>query len=304
MRTPIVQKNGFTLMELMVAIVIAVLVVSLMLQIVSAILSQADRSIGQLSRESELQSAFTQIESDLQNLFWVDGMTGFIDMKMPDDGWGDEGWESVPNDCKPTVQSISMSAPISSSMLDERWGKYGVLMKMMVNNARKGSEDPGGVYAVSYQIKRKKEERENRFPRYYLMRAEVSANVTFHEGYRFDGNGFEQGNYDEHAVWAAGVIRHPNQYHILASHIIDFGVRVYARSQTHHDWELLFPVNNGSDIQNVKPELIVVMLRVLSDKGAEMIENVEQNRIDQEWWEIAQQYSTVLTRKVLLTSSR
>lgn len=303
MRNRFAQKNGFTLLELMVATVIAVLVISLMLQIVSAILSQADRSMGQLSRDSELQSAFTQIESDLQTLFWVNGMTGFINMKMPDDGWGDEGWDSVPNDCKPSVQSISMSASINSSMIDERWGKQGVLMEMMVNNPRKGSEDPGGVYAVSYQIKRKRSQREGRFPRYYLMRSEVSAGVTFHEGYRFDGNGFEQGNYDEHAVWAAGVIRHPNQHHILASHIIDFGVRAYARSRTNHDWELLFPVN-GSHVPNVKPELMVVMLRVLSDKGAEMIENVEQNRIDQEWWEIAEQYSTVLTRKVLLTSSR
>ncbi|MBI5382700.1 MAG: hypothetical protein HZA31_12440 [Opitutae bacterium] len=128
-------------------------------------------------------------------------------------------------------------------------------------------------------------------------------------------------------------IKRPNhQGNILADNVIDFGVRLYVRDSTKADGlRLIYPVNAAGQLANVTtdrlattssttgtdatrfPEVVDVMVRILTPRGAALIAALESNpnklattrpqayRTDAEWWwAIALQNSQVFTRRIIL----
>lgn len=279
------------------ATAISVLILVVIVRVVIVTLGQTERSVGAVARRAESDQARSYLEADLQSLF-VDGdQKGTVKLQPPASGWGTEDWESVPNDSKPDIANFSTDADVSESMLDERWGKEGVQLAWFVQDPMKASNDPGGLKAVGYQISRKQLHADG-FPRYYLMRSEVSGSETLLNGYQLNDSAYDQGSFSEDAFWAPSVIRHANKHHIIASNVIDFGVRAFERNLTTGQWVGVFPNSSGIISRVNKPLLWIVMLRVLSDEGAESIENIEQGRSQEDWWETAERYSEVVSFRV------
>ena len=127
---------------------------------------------------------------------------------------------------------------------------------------------------------------------------------------------------------------------ILADNVIDFGVRCYVRDQTQPGGlRLIFPATTNGALTNspqplrsqlpsdtsstapnynprfLFPDVVDVMVRVLTDDGAQQIANMEKNQTpaltvpvkyngnaQQWWWGVAQENSRVYTRRIVLNA--
>ena len=127
---------------------------------------------------------------------------------------------------------------------------------------------------------------------------------------------------------------------VLGENVIDFGIRAYVRDPAvAGGLRLVFPANANGALANTAnsrllaalpsgtppsewgnrhpfPDVIDVMVRVLTDKGAELIANLErvqtpalavpqkyQNNVQQWWWGVAEENSRVYTRRIVLHSA-
>lgn len=291
------RKQGFTLLELLVATAISVLVLGVIVRVVVVTLQQTERSVGAVSRSAESNNVRRYLEADLQSIVTDGSWVGTVRFQAPGFGWGTEDWHGVPHEAKPELSDFSTDPDVSESMLNERWGREGVQAMWFVQDPLKSSNDPGGLKAVAYQIKRKQLSNSD-FPRYYLMRSEVSAGGTLLTGYQLESGGYDQGSFSETAFWSPTVLRYPNQNHIIASNVIDFGLRVFEHDSSTGQWFCVFPGSPGVLNHLRRPLVWVVMLRVLSDEGADLIENIEQGRSQDDWWKTAIRHSEVLSFRV------
>jgi hypothetical protein len=124
---------------------------------------------------------------------------------------------------------------------------------------------------------------------------------------------------------------------VLAENVIDFGVRAYVRDATKPDGlRLVFPaasesgtISNATNVRlisslpsqtpptsqnynQVFPEVIDVMVRILTDEGARLISTYEQanspltlpqgRTAQQFWWDLADANSQVFTRRIVLNA--
>jgi prepilin-type N-terminal cleavage/methylation domain-containing protein len=126
---------------------------------------------------------------------------------------------------------------------------------------------------------------------------------------------------------------------VIGDNVIDFGVRCYVRDPTvPGGLRLIFPANTTGGLSNANttrlrgtlppatptmewgdaqpfPEVVDVMVRVLTDEGAALIANIERNQtpalpvpqkynnnVQQWWWGVAIENSRVYTRRIVLNA--
>jgi hypothetical protein len=75
--------------------------------------------------------------------------------------------------------------------------------------------------------------------------------------------------------------------------VIDFGIRGYDWDLEQGEWVQVFPKQGISVFSDRVPEMWNVMMRVLSDRGVQLIEHIEQGRLHEDWWERALKNSEV-----------
>ncbi len=136
-----------------------------------------------------------------------------------------------------------------------------------------------------------------------------------------------------------GIIRRPAASLVIANDIIDFGIRFFARNATTGYEEEIFPhkagnvtpssvpftfvatsnpdptsnsdpaayTGYGNDYQSTWtgiPVAAEIMLRILTPEGSKILEDFERSRITTgNWWEIAEKYSKVYTRRISLKTN-
>jgi type II secretory pathway pseudopilin PulG len=143
---------------------------------------------------------------------------------------------------------------------------------------------------------------------------------------------------DPRSIQVPGAVR--NLDTVFADNVIDFGVRCYVRDKSvPGGLRLIFPATTTGALTNspqplrsqlpsntpasaanyntrfLFPDVVDVMIRVLTDKGAELIANIEKvqtpalvvpqkynNNAQQWWWGIAEENSRVYTRRIVLNS--
>jgi type II secretory pathway pseudopilin PulG len=126
---------------------------------------------------------------------------------------------------------------------------------------------------------------------------------------------------------------------VLADNVIDFGIRAYVRDPAlPGGLRLVFPANaagqpagnasstyrptlppgtapTSANFASIFPDVVDVMLRVLTDDGAALIANLEKNQTpaltvplkynnnaQAWWWGVAQEHSRVYTRRIVLNA--
>ena len=328
---------GFTIIELLVAVAITAAMAAMMLAMTSNIMSSWTRASGNLSAQTQARLALDYLQRDLERaIFRQDGNVWFA---VDTVGQGEQNlWQSPSNSsrAKPTGDPGTPNADWDPN--NNRFGWAGVWMRFF-------TADPD-VNAVSYQIVRRtpvkrtsdSDEIDAR-ARYMLYRSRVGSEATFQYGYdilapEYNPGADPGGNAEgalERGNPEAGEVQHPSREALLASNVVDFGIRLFWRTENtdispnQPDYLMVFPdtstqdhrapalpgedpepENWGSDIAgttNRIPHVAEITLRVLTDEGATLLSNYEAGWIEGDWWDIVEAHSRIFTRRVVLRNA-
>lgn len=364
------KVRAFTIIELLVAITVTAVMVTMMLTIVTNVMSAWNRSSGRLTVGNQARLLLDQITVDLQGLVlkrdgtpWLvatvqrdqttasgDSGMGTADVFLP--RWnpaspktykprGASSFDAAANRTDASSPSLNLAVEDRGKLENVRFGQAGVWLRFFSITA-----NDNAPVAVSYQMARVHIGGTNATRTtpitYLLFRSAVSAQNTFTAGYDLLAPAPSPYNTPNGTDKASGTIRQPNANHVIANDVIDFGVRIYHRNAANELVEA-FPAQRnatggvvteptvspvsyvastakspdyaftdfgGSLARTINgvPEVIDVMVRILTPDGVRQIQAYEENPAafggasDAKWWELAEANSQVFTRRIELKS--
>lgn len=253
----------------------------------------------------------------------------------------------------PSLQAIANGNLADNSSTSPRFGVAGTWLRFFTSkrgtnattNATVTAENVSAPTAVSYQILRRASTAtaNNLDRRYFFHRAEVrptgtgtGANQlgTLQVGFDITAAAYQPASSSgTPPVRSPSEIKFPTLNTVLAENVIDFGVRlyIYVPSDTTGQPVLtqIFPssntdlahtatlpprvLNSANNYTNCFPEVVDVMVRVLTDEGARILAGYEAapqrlllpagsgRTAQQYWWDLAIANSQVFTRRIVLT---
>ncbi len=261
---------------------------------------------------------------------------------------GKESLRIVPNDWTGGPNNPIAESNNQLSLLDSRFGLGGTFFRLftLAPELDPNSPNTAGARAVSYQIVRHGlTAASTSRPRYQLFRSDVSAVETFSAGYNLHPTAavYTQG---ANGIRKPANIQNPIFNDIdgastefsLASNIIDFGIRAFLIEKNSNgtgNLKQVFPDTNAStgggsppyeyfatsnpnyrtsgktNQHYAFPEVIDVMIRILTTEGASAISAFEEGLIpspkefsaEEYWWELAEKNSEVYIRRIRIFSS-
>ena len=313
--TESVKSNGFTVLELLVALSVTAVLAGLLLTISVQILNTQRQSALELETNQIAQFVLDRIQEDLQcALFRNDGNAWMeISIRHPlNPDWQDP---ENPNLAKPDMvrnlwakESIPSSTIEGGKLEDARFGKTSTWLRFFTQapDFDIDSNNSGGARAIGYQIIRHGiTSSPSSSQRYHLFRSDVSEKNTFVRGYNLTDYS-ENPHQDENANTLRlssrirlPIISDPTQVTAfsLATNIVDFGVRAYAMDfnnsygsavltqlfpTTETDAEHSFRSKRSPkpiDEEGRFPDCVDVMIRVLSSEGAKILERYEKGLV-------------------------
>ncbi|MEO5961222.1 MAG: hypothetical protein ABIZ49_07115, partial [Opitutaceae bacterium] len=245
---------------------------------------------------------------------------------------------TTPNTLKPVNGAGSLQFVATGNLGDNsdrgpRFGVAGTWLRFFTVKRGSNSALPemSAPVAVGYQIVRRAtsgNETRSTDRRYLLHRSEVrptseSARLgTIETGFNLALAAYGPArNTAQHRDPAE--IRYPTIDCVIAENVVDFGVRCYVRDATATDGlRRVFPLSNSSltyaarqppsvaGANDAFPEVVDIMVRILSEEGARQIASLETGRLGATpptgltpqawWWRIALANSQVFTRRVVL----
>lgn len=356
-RRPAVGRDGFTIIELLVATGVSLLLLTLLISLVSSVSDAWNKTTGNLQSENQARLILKLVGDDLQSLYArrdgrvylaasIQGQqAGNGDADLTDtSGSIDNSADWSNGSSKPGSGSSWFLTPTSRSIRDYRFGQAGVWLRFFIRPSDRGPvtgnvADLSSVRAVSYQISRLPLGENEDDLRYVLFRAEVTNTNTLDTGLDLRAPNYNTPNATQ---GNPGNLRRPTRgAGYLGVNVIDFGVRFLSRDAGGREF-LVFP-NNGTTanpftvantfrtflltsdgtandpylnfppggnvsntISRTWPVAAEVFVRVLSPEGADELQAIESGRIpvpagstfDEFWWQTAERFSRVYTRRV------
>lgn len=312
------SQCGFSLIELLVAITVTVLLAGLLITVTSGAINIWGRSQSNLTTNSQAKIALDLLVRDLQAAVRsTDTANSFAVDVLSSAALNSHNWRLVDPRMKP-ADTISLQAlantnvPADQRISEARFGQSGIWLRFITTNVETGGSLPT---AVSYQIIRRPVSGTvtgaNLAPiRYTLYRTKVGNDDTFRNGYDMTSSAYTD---MEDAALADA----------LCDNVVDFGVWCYAR-EVDGTLTRLYPDADKDRMfrgfgqasaaeANRYPDVVDVMLRVLSESGAEQLEQIELGRVsrppeytsdDLWWWGIVNAESRVFTTRVEVGSSQ
>jgi prepilin-type N-terminal cleavage/methylation domain-containing protein len=258
-------KSGFTIIELLVALGVTSLLVTLMLNITINVLRVWNTTSGKLTSGNQARLILDYLETDLKSaVFRRSNDVWFVaTVKRNQPSGGDTGssTENWAGNAKPNTTGGGLNTwnpnPSTRAISDYRFGHGGVWLRFfsipsdnspdvnrdgILNTVEKNAGVPASnvsaVRAISYQMLRRYISGTSGDRAYYLFRSEVKPGVdalsTFTQGYNLFKAGPDDYNCSNTPARAddAGVIRRPDFNHIIGNDVVDFGVRIFSRNTT------------------------------------------------------------------------
>ncbi|MBI2510735.1 MAG: prepilin-type N-terminal cleavage/methylation domain-containing protein [Opitutae bacterium] len=306
------SRRAFTLLELLVAVGIGALLVTLLLSVALAASNLWTRANGRIATAATARAVLDQLEADLQAaVFREDGnvwMSATVLTTTSNSG----AWVST-NRGRAAADSLVLTEP---AIADDRFGAAGTWLRFFTDA---GGRNTANLRAVAYQIVRRAQSSASGAEvSYLLFRSVVSDANTFAAGYNLDPTtgGYRTANA---TVGNAGNVLRPPLDTVLADHVVDFGVRFFRSNAT--ALRPLFPATPAGDWTNdelthlvrlggsgtsdsARPDAVEIMIRVLTDEGVRQLRNFENPppgyTSTGTWWDIVVQHSHVYTRRVVL----
>lgn len=368
------HHRGFTLVELLVAVGVTATVIALMLSVTMSTLTLWNQSTGHLQSANSARQVLDAITSDLQAAILRRDTNAWLVATLQRDQTatqGDTGMDSSLHDrwnkrtgtngkTKPfsdgggdgteTDADHSFRIPSASSDLqDYRFGRAGVWLRFFStpsDNANATAHNASAPRAIAYRIARCRPT--NGLARYYLFRSEVRpfhngggtiGDSTFEVGYNLlmdvsispgynTGSGTDQNS---------GNITRPTAARLIATEVVDFGVRLHERApdgtlrevfpcqrdpggspltgetskavpfsyassaaSSHPETDITGPITYGF------PVIADIFIRILTPQGFKILQLFEEEDADrfpgQTWWDIVEEHSKIFTRRVTILS--
>ncbi|MBI2497849.1 MAG: prepilin-type N-terminal cleavage/methylation domain-containing protein [Opitutae bacterium] len=308
--------KGFTLLELLVAVVITLVLAAVMLAVTTGTLNLWRRTQDNAAVSAQARLALDMIERDLQAALHRQEGTGTAwlaaDVINHPAGLSAHGWRTAAF-MKPAGAESQRLAPSPGNgrvpaIADARFGLSGVWLRFITTNIDANGSVP---VAVSYQTVRRPVSGSSADPanpadvRYSLFRSAVAADTTFAAGYSVTAAAYAGTAAASSTARAASTLTNPyTAGDALATNVVDFGVWLYVRDST-GALRRIYPADNTdlahatSDAANPGdsgryPEVADVMVRILTDEGARRLDAMEQangsitrpgdQAGDAEWW--------------------
>lgn len=321
--------RAFTLLELLVAAVITLLLAGVMLAITNGTLTLWHRTQDNFSSSTQARLALDLLERDLQaGVFRADGVNTWlaVDVLNSPAELLNHGWRSA-SLMKPATSASQRVMPSSVNGLDPmlndaRFGLSGAWLRFISTHLESSGSQP---CAISYQIGRRPVSGPNDSPanpaqvRYTLFRSAVAADTTFVTGYNIGVAAYGSGSSAPSVARSATTLTNPPLSDALAVNVVDFGVWLYTRDSS-GVLHRIFPADNSDFTHAARdagaaahdsryPEVVEVMLRILTDEGARLIDTMEQgsgaitrpNEFASDeawWWAVVEANSRVYTRRI------
>ena len=327
------QSSAFTLLELLVAVTITLALAGLMLSVTVNVLSLWQRTQNSQTQTVAASLVFAMLELDLQTAIHRRDATNWLAAEIVDStaGLTNHGWLIGPGIMKPVSGGSLLPLPPAgstgvSAISEARFGLSGVWLRFIGTNVESGGSIPA---FFAYQVVRRPilgdPTPANPAPtRYGLYRTAVSTSDTFAQGYDVTSTNYASANnnpFDNSSTRSRDPrnAMNPGHANLLASNVVDFGCWLYKRNEL-GALERIYPASVG-DLSHVAtgdstvdatrfPDAADLMVRVLSEEGATLIEALEFGRLGPRpaafpddaswWWGIVEMHSRVFVRRVVV----
>ena len=323
--------RGFTLLELLVAVTITLVIAGLMLAVTTNVLTLWRRNQASHTQATTARQVFDLLEQDLQSAIYRRDPNRWLAVDILDapGSVANHGWLLGAGLMKPANGgSLLPLPPVDAngilSLSKARFGLSGCWLRFIATNVESGGSLPT---VVAYQMVRRPITGDP-VPanaaaiRYSLYRSAISNADTFAAGYDVTASAYSSSGNNPYGASsplyrAARNVMNPGHANLLASNVVDFGCWLYLRNP---DGTLLriYPAGAGDSSHHAMgnsttadtryPEVVDVMIRILTENGATLLAAIEANRIpdrppqygtDAEWWwGVVEANSRVYTRRI------
>ena len=369
---PLTRTQGFTVIELLVAVSVTALLSGMLLLISTQVLETQSKSTSTIETNQIAQFVLDQVQEDLQcALYRNDGNVWMAISLLNDNENSGGSWvnPSISSNSKSQIDSLRIvgldwpSEELTDSEIDalgqgpfleSRFGVAGCWLRFFSQSPEldPNAKNHGSARAIGYQILRYGlTGSPSSRAKYQLFRSDVSARNTFEAGYNLHPN---DGGYNSSASLTSldpsdlGTPRIPSSItnpivtdgtdysptsFSLASNIIDFGIRAYHLEENSFGTGNLVQIFPPIDISSpgnllaqefmatsyntyqtlnnktfyLFPDVMDVMVRVLSMEGARLVEAFENGSVPNtdnlNWWSIAEEHSEVYIRRIKIYGS-
>lgn len=317
--------RAFTLVELLVASVLAAVIVGTLATLGGRFLDHWTRATGRLATAAQARVALAQLTTDLQGALARDDGQAWLVATVRRQADEVPLWDAAGAVVGQKPDLLSWRPTLEDPM-QARYGVGGVWLRFFTT-PRGGPPGAAQPVAVGYQLVRRRLTAAAA-PRYFLHRAEVrpvtrdSAPGVLETGYLLAAGG--TGPYEVPSAGNTGAAGDPVSLArpvdggtLLADHVVDFGVRLSVRDVTTGTWRCVFPTEGndtvylaGTEATMPWPAMIEIRLRVLTEQGAEQLAECEaqsgrqggrpsEYATDAEWWwGIVERNSQVFVQRV------
>lgn len=339
---------AFTLLEVLVAVGITAVLAGFIVAVLVNVSGFWSRTSGRLSAEAQARYVLDQIALDLQGAHFRDDGNVWLAATIPANRNTSGYWDvrgALQTALKPrntlaggagSLQFAATGNLHANDPRSPRFGEAGTWLRFFTTRrgANLTNATSSAPVAVGYQIVRRgtTSTPANTDRRYLLHRVEVEPTASLNAGYNLTAPGPYAPNSNSPAAptRSPAEIRYPTLNSVVAENVIDLGVRlhVYAPNASTGALELqrIFPSNDSDTahfatlpprVPNAAgqfvdsfPEVVDVMVRVLTDEGARLIAGYEATpqrvfpppgrNAQQYWWDLALAHSQVFTRRIVL----
>lgn len=322
--------RAFTLLELLVAMTITLVIAGLMLAVTTNVLNLWRRTQGAHTQGTAARQVLALFEQDFQSALHRQEAGCWLAADILDtaSGLANHGWLVGTGLMKPAAGGSLRPLPAPdangiSLIRDARFGLSGIWLRFVATHVESGGSLPS---VVAWQVVRRPVTGDpvanNPAPvRYSLYRSAVSNSDTFAAGYDVTAGAYGSTNNTPSSALSTAYrqprnVTNPSHANLLASNVVDFGCWFYVRDIT-GSLVRIYPVSatdvshqavGGSTANDTRfPEVADVMVRILSDEGATLIEAMENGRVSRPaayatdaewWWAVVESHSAVFVQRM------
>lgn len=322
--------RGFTLLELLVAVTITLIIAGLMLAVTTNVLNLWRRSQASHSQATTARQVFDLLEQDLQSAIHRRDTNRWLAADILDSpgSLSNHGWLPGPGLMKPASGGSLLPLPAPEAggerlLQNARFGLSGSWLRFVATNVESGGSLPT---LVAYQIARRPITGDPLATnpaavRYSLYRSAISHTDTFAAGYDVTSGGYASttnnpSGASSTAYRAARNVMNPSHANLLGPNVVDFGCWLYVRNPD-RTLRRIYPAGTGDTSHQAVgnsiaadtryPEVADLMLRILTEEGAALVEVMEAGRVPRPpsygsdagwWWGVVEANSKVFTHRI------